>query len=59
MARLRPKKALAQRDCVSVAHIIKVMISKRCDVTLLVDTSGALSGILTDTGRAACAQQTL
>jgi hypothetical protein len=50
VARLRPSKALAQIDTVSVTEAVRTMAEKRFDATLLVDSEGGLSGILTDKG---------
>ena len=50
VARLRPSKALAQIDSVSITEAVRTMAEKRFDATLLVDSEGGLSGILTDKG---------
>ncbi|ETW07830.1 hypothetical protein H310_02254 [Aphanomyces invadans] len=46
--RLRPSKALLQLESASVAECVKAMVDSRTEATLVTDSKGSLTGILTD-----------
>ncbi|TYZ59206.1 hypothetical protein PybrP1_007139 [[Pythium] brassicae (nom. inval.)] len=48
MQRLQPASALLQSDQISVAQCVRSMVEKKTDATLLLDSNGLLTGILTD-----------
>ncbi|RLO12176.1 hypothetical protein DYB28_008924 [Aphanomyces astaci] len=46
--RLRPSKALLQLESATVADCVKAMVDSRTEATLVTDSNGSLTGILTD-----------
>ncbi|KAF0733610.1 hypothetical protein Ae201684P_005156 [Aphanomyces euteiches] len=46
--RLRPSKALLQQESVSIADCVKAMVDARTEASLVTDSKGSLTGILTD-----------
>lgn len=52
LQQLQPASALLQSEQNSVAQCVRSMVEKKTDATLLLDTNGLLTGILTDRVRA-------
>jgi CBS domain-containing protein len=50
VAMLRPKKPIISVSSDSISSVCKLLASKRADAAIIVDESGVLSGIITDTG---------
>ena len=48
VSRIRASKALVQSDNKTVAEVVKLLVERRYEATLLTDSNGILSGILTD-----------